>query len=117
MASVQVRYIVHDVDARWLLAYASVLDETDRRLCDTRIDGGIVAHPLFAVCLEWPAVLALRQETDRTVLSAAELGRVVHATHDLVIHRLDPSGAAVRPSSEAASFSTTQGRPVRRCLR
>ena len=34
-----------------------------------------------------------------------------------VIHWLEPSGAAVRPSSEAASFSTTNGRPVRRWLR
>ena len=34
-----------------------------------------------------------------------------------MIHRLVPSGAAVRPSSEAASLSTTHGRPVRRCLR
>ena len=34
-----------------------------------------------------------------------------------VIHRLVPSGAAVRPSSVAASLRTTQGRPVRRCFR
>ena len=34
-----------------------------------------------------------------------------------VIHWLEPSGAAVRPSSVAASFSTTHGRPVRRCFR
>ena len=33
-----------------------------------------------------------------------------------VIHWLVPSGAAVRPSSVAASLSTTQGRPVVRCL-
>lgn len=32
-----------------------------------------------------------------------------------VIHWLEPSGAAVAPSMEAASFSTTQGRPVVRC--
>ena len=34
-----------------------------------------------------------------------------------VIHRLEPSAAAVRPSRVAASLSTTHGRPVVRCLR
>ncbi len=34
-----------------------------------------------------------------------------------MIHWLEPSGAAVRPSSVMASLSTTHGRPVRRCLR
>jgi len=34
-----------------------------------------------------------------------------------VIHRLEPSGAAVLPSSVAASLSTTKGRPVDRCTR
>lgn len=33
-----------------------------------------------------------------------------------VIHWLVPSGAVVRPSAEAASLSTTQGRPVVRCF-
>ena len=34
-----------------------------------------------------------------------------------VIHRLVPSGAAIRPSSVAASLRTTKGRPVVRCVR
>ena len=34
-----------------------------------------------------------------------------------VIQRLEPSGAAMRPSRVAASFRTTQGRPRRRWAR
>src|SRR5215207_6350124 len=33
-----------------------------------------------------------------------------------VIQRLDPSGAALRPSRLVASFRTTYGRPVDRCV-
>ena len=33
-----------------------------------------------------------------------------------VIQRLVPFGAAVRPSSDAPSFSNTHGRPVVRCF-
>lgn len=91
--------LTHDVDARWLLAYASVLGESDPRLCDTRVDGGIVAHPLFPVCLEWPAVLALRELTDRSELAASELARGVHATHDLVLHRPIRPGDALRTTA------------------
>src|SRR5207247_9911485 len=48
------------VDARWLMAYAAALGETDPRYYDTRAHGGPLAHPLFSVCYEWPPPLALR---------------------------------------------------------
>jgi acyl dehydratase len=72
------------IDARWLMAYAAGLGERDPRYYDTLASGGPVAHPLFAVCYEWPAAVALRAKTvpDR----AARLG--VHATHQLIVHRL-----------------------------
>src|SRR5262249_31177037 len=42
-----------------------------------------IAHPLFSVCYEWPAVLALRAKAVRE--SWALLG--VHSTHHVIIHR------------------------------
>src|SRR5262249_51538006 len=82
-----------------------------------------IAHPLFSVCYEWPAVLALRAKAVRE--SWALLG--VHSTHHVVIHR-PPTVAdrlltraqiiAVRPSRAGtlvvARLSTVDrnGRPV-----
>lgn len=76
------------IDARWLMAYAAALGERDPRYYDTRPAGGPLAHPLFAVCYEWPAAVALR---DRT-LAADVQPRGVHATHHVVIHRPPRAG-------------------------
>jgi len=73
--------LVHTIDARWLMAYAAALGETDARLFDTR--GELVAHPLFPVCYEWPAALAAREQT----IPPEVYARVVHATHDLRLFR------------------------------
>jgi acyl dehydratase len=77
-----------DIDARWLMAYAAGLGETDPRYYDTSAPGGPLAHPLFSVCYEWPAALVVR---DRA-LGEAVAARGVHATHHLVIHRAPRAG-------------------------
>jgi len=53
--------VVHIIDARWLMAYAAGLGEMLPCYLDPRRPEGIQAHPLFPVCVEWPAVLALRE--------------------------------------------------------
>ena len=80
--------ITHELDARWLMAYAAALAETDPRYYDTLAAGGPLAHPLFAVCYEWPAAVALRDET----VPAALQPQSVHATHHLTIHRTPRAG-------------------------
>lgn len=79
--------VVHAIDARWLMAYAAGLGETLPCYLDTSRPEGIQAHPMFPVCVEWPAILALRDQAGAFGLTAEEAPRVVHATHDLVIHR------------------------------
>ena len=74
---------VHDIDARWLMAYAAALEETAPEYFDTMRPEGLVAHPLFPVCYEWPAAVELRAKLTSESIAA----RSVHATHDLVIHR------------------------------
>ena len=81
--------ISHDIDARWLMAYAAGLGETDPRYYDTLASGGPAAHPLFPVCYEWPAMLALRE---RATPGEAIAIRGVHATHDLTLHRPPRAG-------------------------
>ena len=44
------------IDQYWTMAHAASLDATDRVYLDTTRDGGVVAHPTFPVCVEWPAV-------------------------------------------------------------
>jgi acyl dehydratase len=87
--------LTHEIDARWLMAYAAALGETDPRYVDTRPAGGPLAHPLFAVCYEWPAALALRDLT----LAAVVQPYGVHATHHLVIHRPPRAGDALRTTA------------------
>jgi acyl dehydratase len=79
--------VVHEIDARWIMAYAAGLGDTLPCYLDTRRPEGIVTHPLFPVCVEWPALLAMRGPAINPVLTVDEGLRSVHATHDLVIHR------------------------------
>ncbi|HEX2439456.1 MAG TPA: MaoC/PaaZ C-terminal domain-containing protein [Methylomirabilota bacterium] len=84
----QIPPLSQQIDARWLMAYAASLDETDPRYYDTVSAGGPWAHPLFAVCYEWPAALALRA----LVVAAALQPRSVHATHHVIVHRPPRAG-------------------------
>lgn len=91
--------VASTVDARWLMAYAAALGETDERYYDTAAPGGPLAHPLFPVCYEWPVAMALRAKAiDETL---APLG--VHATHSLVLHRPPRAGDSLRTSAHVTS--------------
>ncbi len=122
-AGTEVGALSTSLDARWIMAYSAALGVDDPRYYDTLAREGPVAHPVFSVCYEWPAVLALRSKAVKE--SWALLG--VHSTHHVVIHRL-PSAAdrlltrariiLVRPSRAGtlvvARLSTVDrnGRPV-----
>lgn len=94
-----------EVDARWLMAYAAALGEDGARWYDTAAPGGPAAHPVFPVCYEWPAALALRERAlDRAV---SRLG--VHLTHHLVIHRAPRAGDVL---SVTARIASVQARPA-----
>ena len=60
------------IDARWIMAYNAALGEVDPQ-----------PHPLFPVCYEWPTTRELRERAGLEQFNA----RLVHAQHDLVIHR------------------------------
>jgi len=83
------------IDARWLMAYAAALGETDPRYFDTGARSGPLAHPLFPVCYEWPLAVALRER----VIGEAIAPFSVHATHDLVVHRSPRGGDRLRTSA------------------
>ncbi len=77
-----------EIDPRWLMAYAAGLGESAPEYFDTTRSGGILAHPLFPVCYEWPLALEIRAK----VLPDDIAVRSVHATHHLTVHRSPRAG-------------------------
>jgi acyl dehydratase len=75
-----------EVDARWTMAYAAGLGDMLDCYIDTRRAAGVVAHPLFPVCFEWPAAGAIRAKL-RATMAPGEPARGVHATHHTILHR------------------------------
>jgi acyl dehydratase len=93
--------IAHGIDARWLMAYAAGLGETDARYYDTLAPDGPAAHPLFPVCYEWPAMLGAR-----AVATSDEIAiRSVHATHDLTVHRPVRAGDTLRTTARVTGLA------------
>ena len=85
------------------MAYSAALGEADRRHYDT--SKGVLAHPLFPVCYEWPVSLPIRQ-----IPALRELfPRLVHAEHDLVLHRLPREGD--RLATRASIVGVHQRKP------
>ncbi len=79
------------IDARWTMAHAAAAGVRNPRYFDTAAAGGPAVHPLFAVCYEWPLLVALREK----ILGEALARRSVHATHRLAVHRPPRAGEAV----------------------
>ena len=75
------------VDARWLMAYSAGLGETR------------FPHPLFAVAYEWPATRQLRERAGLAPIDA----RLVHAQHDLVLHRAALPGDILKISGKVVA--------------
>jgi acyl dehydratase len=82
------------IDLRWLMAYNAALGEL-----------GEAAHALFPVCYEWPANRTLREASGLQALNE----RLVHAQHDLVIHRAPRAGETLQVSGRV--ISVAQRRP------
>ena len=97
----------YTADARWLMAYAAALGE--RAPCYFDTCAALAPHPLFPVCLEWDAIVALRESTEVTAMSAQERASAVHAEHDL--HLLRPIRAGERLEVTATAIALEARRP------
>lgn len=84
--------VEHVLDARWVMAYSAGVGETDLPYYDTLSKGGPAVHPLFPVCYEWPVSQPLRNLPELRPLAS----RLIHAQHDLVLHRALRAGETVR---------------------
>jgi acyl dehydratase len=101
IVDVTVGPIAHDIDTRWLMAYAAALGETDARYYNTLEPGGPAAHPLFPVCYEWPAMLALRDRATQEEIAI----RSVHASHDLTLHRPPRAGDTLHTTARVTGLA------------
>ena len=101
--------LVTEIDSRWTMAYAAALGDSLPAYFDTTRESPVVAHPMFPVCFEWPLLIAMRSEFGATGLTTAEALRVVHATHDLVIHR--PIRAGDRVSTQLTIAGVEHRKP------
>jgi acyl dehydratase len=78
--------MVSEIDSRWTMAYAAALGDAMPSYMDTT--RGVIAHPMFPVCFEWPVQVAMRAQFEKsTTLTRDEAMRAVHATHDTVLYR------------------------------
>jgi acyl dehydratase len=99
--------ITAEIDERWTMAYAAGLNDTLPCYLNTCRAEGIVAHPMFPVCFEWPAATSLRAR-HRGSVTPAEAARGVHATQHTIIHRL------VRPPERMYTTATIAGIEMRK---
>ncbi len=97
------RPFVHEIDTRWLMAYAAGLGDMSACYVDTLRAGGIVGHPLFPVCFEWPVIIDARGFPGYDSLPEDERIRGVHASHDTILHRL------VRPGDRLTTRGSVVG--------
>lgn len=85
------------------MAYSAALGETDPRCFDTGAKGGVIAHPLFPVCYEWPVSGPIRRIRELR----EHFPRLVHAEHDLTLHRPVQQGDRLKTTAKIVSV---QGR-------
>ena len=93
--------MVSEIDSRWTMAYAAALGDALPCYMDTT--RGVIAHPMFPVCFEWPVQVAMRSLLEKTSLTRDEAMRGVHATHDTVLYR------AIRPPARLTTQLTVAG--------
>lgn len=98
----------HKADARWLMAYAAGLGDLNPSYLDTAA-GDVIAHPVFPVCLEWPAILDCANLPGADTATTEERSRGVHASHDL--HILRPIRAGEVLSTKATVVGMEAIRP------
>lgn len=100
LVGLTVEPMVHGVDNRWVMAYAAALDDHRPAYFDTLRPEGLVAHPLFTVCPEWPVIVSSRHAAEERGVKPAETVTGVHAGHDVTIHRLIRPGDVLTTSLE-----------------
>ncbi len=91
------RETAHHVSDRWLVAYAAAVGDTRPELFDVERQGGIIAHPVFPACLEWPLV---SEGAPGIELTNATLNLGMHVAQSSVLHAPVVPGSTVTTVAE-----------------
>ncbi|MBB3664436.1 acyl dehydratase [Prauserella sediminis] len=105
-SSDRVRTAEHDLDERWLRAFAVAVGDTRASFFDVDHPGGLVAHPLFPVCLEWPLI---EHGPPGVELTGHAVGDGLHAAHRIRLHSPLRPGKRVRTESELYAAVPVRG--------
>lgn len=81
------------------MAYSAGVGETAPAYYDTTAKAGPTVHPLFPVCYEWPVSQPLRKLPALKPLAAS----LIHAQHDLQIHRPLRAGETITTTARIVS--------------
>ena len=93
------------LDSRWIMAYSAGLGETDARCYDTAA-AALPVHPVFPVCYEWQPLQPVRNLPELKPVYP----RLVHAEHDIAIHRPLRAGETVHTTARiVAALSRAPG--------
>ncbi len=99
----------YEVEAGWTMAYAAGIGDVSPVYVDSLRLGGLVAHPVFPVCLVWHGLAELDQRLRSSRLEGDEAVRRVHATQDMILHR--PLRPPERITTRAMLLAAEQRRP------
>src|SRR5579862_7958398 len=98
----------YDVDPFWTMAYAAGIGDASACYLDSARPDGIVAHPVFPVCLATRARWQMEPMYLAAGLTPEESLRSVHVTQQMICHR------AIRPPEKVAVAATVTALQRRR---
>ncbi|QEC47241.1 hypothetical protein FSW04_06315 [Baekduia soli] len=76
--------VEHLIDERWLVAFATAVHDDSPALVDLERPGGIIAHPMFPACVEWP-LFSQGAPNIHGLEPRAHAG--LHVSHDVRLYR------------------------------
>ncbi len=94
--------IRHEVTSRWTMAFAASIEDFSSDYMDSGERALVVAHPVFPVCVEWPA---LKDCGKHRLLDKQEMARGVHSRHFIRIFRPIESGETLFTTATVVSIS------------
>jgi acyl dehydratase len=98
----------YEVDPFWTMAYAAGIGDPNPRYLDSRGSGGLIAHPVFPVCLATRARWQMEPMFLADGLTPEESIRSVHMTQDMICHR------AIKPPEKLMVTATVTALERRR---
>jgi acyl dehydratase len=93
-----------NVDWRATTNYAAAISDHNPAYFDDTAEGGIIAHPMFAVALTWPIMERIWEFIDAPDFPMQVIATQVHYTEQLILHRPVRPGDSLVIDGEIAAI-------------